>query len=105
MFHTSDPNSAHLRHPGDLVIHGDQATLFGPVGTPVPATFREGAPQTANAVASAPRTGLATATTPQAGIRADSGSPRSTAAASATRVAAGETSARPGLRWAGAGGR
>jgi hypothetical protein len=102
MFQTSDPNSAHLRHPGDLVIHGDQATLFGPVGTPVPAQSRMGVPQATNALAATPRTGIRTApSSPRSGNAAAAPA----AAASAPRVAAGETPVRPGLRWAGAGGR
>jgi hypothetical protein len=40
-----------LAAAGDLVVHGDQATLFGPVGTPVPTTSRARAPQALSAVA------------------------------------------------------
>ena len=37
--------SADVRHPGDLVTHGDQVTIFGPVGTPVPSSSRTGVPR------------------------------------------------------------
>jgi hypothetical protein len=70
MVSTTETNPTGFRAAGDLVIHGDQATLFGPVGmagpvgTPVRAVSR------------------AYAATP--------------AAASVTRGAIGETAARVG---------
>ena len=48
---TTEANTARLAAAGDLVVHGDQATLFGPVGTPVPATSWASAPQALSAAA------------------------------------------------------
>ena len=48
---TTEANTTRLAAAGDLVVHGDQATLFGPVGTPGPATSWASAPQALSAAA------------------------------------------------------
>jgi hypothetical protein len=49
---TTEANTTRVAAAGDFIVHRDQATLFGPVGTPVPATSRASGPQALSAAAS-----------------------------------------------------
>jgi hypothetical protein len=89
------PTSASDLNPaldGDLVVHGDQATLFGPVGAPVPSSSRMGVPQAASRVR---RPAIAARAVALSGDHSEG----------RERVALVGTAAQPGLRLAAAGGR
>ena len=49
-----EPIESDATRAGALVIHGDMATLFGPIGMPVPANARMGAAEAAAATVQAP---------------------------------------------------
>ena len=48
-----EPIESDATRAGALVIHGDLATLFGPIGTPVPANARMGVAEAAAAAVQA----------------------------------------------------
>ena len=51
MPNTTATSATRLVAAGDLVVHGDQATLFGPFGTPVSSISRARMPQAPTAAA------------------------------------------------------